>query len=259
MRSITVQIPSPCTERWDDMLPNQRGRFCAHCQKTVVDYTALSDQELIRRLSKIPEASCGRFRDEQLNRPLTPPTGRAVQAWHRWVGVLTMSLVGWQTARAQPGQSDRPIQTTSTRPTTIRTDANAIPEPDQYASGLDKKWTISGRVMSLDSGGNLIPVQGAAVSVGRLADYVRTQTDSAGHFKLDIPSQPFAAEMKAYVYSNDHIPKTSLFSASPSIGTYVLDDIIVRQLTKRVSISGGGICTTKSLSRWQKLKRRLFH
>lgn len=258
MRSITVQIPSPCPERWGDMQPNQQGRFCAQCQKTVVDYTALSDQELVRRLSKTTEASCGRFRDEQLNRPLATSTEQTVQIWRRWIGVLTMSLVGWQTAKAQPGQSDRSVQTASTRPTTIRTDTNAISEPDQYASGLDKKWTISGRVMSLDSSGNLVPVQSADVSIGRLADYVRTQTDSAGHFKLEVSCQPFTSDMTAYVYSQGYIPKTSSFSASPSIGTYVLDDIIVRQLTKRTTISGGGICTIKSPSRWQKLKRKLF-
>lgn len=73
MRSLTIQIPQPCHERWDAMQPAERGRFCASCQKTVVDYTNFSDQELVRLLNKSSETGCGRFRDEQLNRLVVAP------------------------------------------------------------------------------------------------------------------------------------------------------------------------------------------
>ncbi|WP_052731083.1 hypothetical protein [Spirosoma radiotolerans] len=261
MRPITVQIPLPCPERWDDMQPTQQGRFCASCQKTVVDYTALSDQELVRRLSRSSEVGCGRFRDDQLNRPLVPSTVGTAQAWRRWIGLLTMSLLGWQTAKAQLSQSSNSAHAASARSTSVQTDSSTIPGPSQKVTDSDKKWTIRGRVMSLDSSGNLVPVQGANVAIGRLADYQQTETDSAGLFELDIPSQLFVSEMTARAYAPDHIPKSISFNASPSITSYVLDDIIVRRLSrlKFASISGGVVCVIKSPSRWQRFKRSLFH
>jgi len=45
----------------------ERGRFCASCQKTVTDFTALSDKEIINILNT-PQAGghCGRFQKAQL-------------------------------------------------------------------------------------------------------------------------------------------------------------------------------------------------
>ena len=40
-------IPSPCTESWDCMTSTKEGRFCQSCEKTVVDFTRMSDAELL--------------------------------------------------------------------------------------------------------------------------------------------------------------------------------------------------------------------
>ena len=90
MRSLTVQIPQPCHERWADMQPTERGRFCASCQKTVVDYTALSDRELVRVLSSSAHGTCGRFHNDQLNRPLIPASPVTASAWRHWVSLLRL-------------------------------------------------------------------------------------------------------------------------------------------------------------------------
>jgi hypothetical protein len=55
------------------MLPENNGRFCLNCQKKVIDFSVMSDNELIHVLSKAGESCCGRFQTSQLDRLITPP------------------------------------------------------------------------------------------------------------------------------------------------------------------------------------------
>ena len=71
-RRLNLHLPEPCSESWDAMRPEGNGRHCASCRKIVTDFTALSDAELIAALRKQPEG-CGRFREDQLERPLVIP------------------------------------------------------------------------------------------------------------------------------------------------------------------------------------------
>ena len=55
------------------MTPEAKGRFCAHCQKTVIDFTAWSNAELYNFFSKISGDVCGRFKGTQIDHPLSIP------------------------------------------------------------------------------------------------------------------------------------------------------------------------------------------
>lgn len=66
MKSIT--IPSACTENWEDMTPQGRGRHCAQCAQTVIDFTGFSMQELRAFFQQNSQLNtCGRFTSSQLN------------------------------------------------------------------------------------------------------------------------------------------------------------------------------------------------
>lgn len=68
---MKITIPTPCHENWDAMTPEEKGRFCAVCSKTVRDFTIASDEEIISAFSE-PSAKniCGYFDESQLNRDL---------------------------------------------------------------------------------------------------------------------------------------------------------------------------------------------
>lgn len=59
-------IPKPCHENWDKMLPEEKGKFCASCQKSVHDFTQSSSQEIKNIFEKENGNICGRFREDQL-------------------------------------------------------------------------------------------------------------------------------------------------------------------------------------------------
>ena len=69
--SLQLHIPTPCTENWDAMTPEEQGRFCSHCQKTVIDFSQMTDNDIIYFLEKHKaERICGRFQNTQLNRDI---------------------------------------------------------------------------------------------------------------------------------------------------------------------------------------------
>ncbi len=69
--NFQVNIPKPCHEDWKGFTPTKEGGFCGSCQKNVIDFTQLSDSELVayfRDLSATQTSSCGRFRADQLQK-----------------------------------------------------------------------------------------------------------------------------------------------------------------------------------------------
>src|ERR1700756_4455260 len=43
----TIQIPKPCHQDWNTMEPNEQGRHCLQCCKTVVDFTNQEPEEIM--------------------------------------------------------------------------------------------------------------------------------------------------------------------------------------------------------------------
>jgi hypothetical protein len=70
-QSIRLTIAEPCKERWDEMKPIERGAYCNSCCKTVTDFSAMSDKDILDYFgNRKGQQVCGRFRNEQLNRPI---------------------------------------------------------------------------------------------------------------------------------------------------------------------------------------------
>lgn len=64
-----INIGEPCSEQWAQMTPEGKGKHCAKCEKTVVDFTQMSDTKMLEYLKYHPN-SCGRFYNHQLNREI---------------------------------------------------------------------------------------------------------------------------------------------------------------------------------------------
>ncbi len=236
------------------MQPNEQGRFCASCQKTVVDYTALSDQELVRLLGKVSETSCGRVRSDQLDRPLALSKPGIASTWRHWLGLITMGLFGWQTARAQVKPVIKPAPPTSVRP------AFTIAElPARQSVSPPTALSIDGRVLFMDSSGRQSPVPQAYVSVTESGKVWQIQTDSLGNYTLTIPAALQPARLTVRAYAPVRLLGTTTFNVSPSTCSVALQDIILQEPEPPRTISGGGLVITKAPSRWQKLKRKLVN
>jgi hypothetical protein len=69
-QSYKLTIDNPCGQEWTSMTQNEIGKYCLHCSKTVVDFTTLTDAEIVQIIGQTSGKLCGRLTKPQLNRVL---------------------------------------------------------------------------------------------------------------------------------------------------------------------------------------------
>jgi hypothetical protein len=71
--NFKITIPEPCNKGWKNMVPKENGRFCDSCDKVVVDFTSMTDAEIVKLIEEKEKKqikTCGHFKKTQINRPL---------------------------------------------------------------------------------------------------------------------------------------------------------------------------------------------
>lgn len=86
--SLHVNIPRPCAENWEKMQSVEGGRFCDRCSKKVIDFSFMSDEEVVRIVDQYGDV-CGRYREDQLNRELAGEKERS----HSLVPAMMLSTI----------------------------------------------------------------------------------------------------------------------------------------------------------------------
>ncbi len=103
---IQISVSEPCHENWSKMTVNEQGRFCQSCQKTVTDFSMMSDKEILNYLSQRNTNLCGRFTDDQLNRPLITEYKKKFSWAYLWnfmiATFLTTGYVNAQSKKTNP-------------------------------------------------------------------------------------------------------------------------------------------------------------
>jgi hypothetical protein len=80
-----VRVASPCKERWDEMVGDERVRFCGRCEKNVYDLSALTASQAESLLRERGESMCVRFFRRSDGTILTSdcPVGARKRFWRR--------------------------------------------------------------------------------------------------------------------------------------------------------------------------------
>ena len=169
-----LRVPQPCHESWAAMTPTALGRHCAACQKTVVDFTHQTDAEILAYLAKATGETCGRFYNDQLERPLKPvPPLPQGSRWRAWLALL---LATWGTTRAVAASHPAAHPTHS-----VPRSTSARPR----TSTLATKY-VQGLVRDAATGAPLV-----GVAVFLRGENRMVTTDSAGRFRLRLsPRRP---------------------------------------------------------------------
>lgn len=68
-----INVPEPCSEKWEEMRPTERGAFCSVCSKNLYDFTQMTTSEIAGVIRSSKEKVCGRFRNDQLEQPKILP------------------------------------------------------------------------------------------------------------------------------------------------------------------------------------------
>ena len=85
MNNPQIKIAKPCSEDWDKMSKNNLGRHCQLCDKTVVDFTKMTSEEIRDYLSKKgKQRICGRI--------LKPAERRAPSKKQQWFDGMYLKI-----------------------------------------------------------------------------------------------------------------------------------------------------------------------
>ncbi len=172
--SFVVSIPKACHESWDAMTPAEKGRFCQNCQKVVVDFTQMSDEQIHSFYKNNPGKSCGHYYASQLNRPIEvsqPDKKRFLPA------VVFASMTTFffsSTTNASAKTKPELVQL----PEEVYYPATAFEK--EHVIGNDSSYLIKGIV----SDKNDTPIPGVTIMVSGTT--TGTQTNSDGSFRLNV-------------------------------------------------------------------------
>jgi hypothetical protein len=122
-QAIHIALTNPCDQRWEDMTPNGNGRFCTHCQTTVIDFTTWTDHQLYEYFASHKGRTCGQFLRTQLNRPIQIPY-QPNSRLYRMTIAMGLTLLFTQTpqlyAQATPMQTTQPQASTKSGDTATK-------------------------------------------------------------------------------------------------------------------------------------------
>jgi hypothetical protein len=179
-----LQIPTPCHENWADMESRDQGRHCASCQKTVVDFTLMSDGQVIDFLSNAGPDICGRLAPDQLDRnflTLPPPQRNRLSWWNLLLTGLLFTQDGPRDQHgAAPPAQKQGMATSNTGRSSIIVGAWYLPHlPFEYVN--DTLKPVPPIVKEIKEPGFLMGVVARhwPDSLRRKSDSVRQKTDSA--------------------------------------------------------------------------------
>lgn len=177
-KSFTLTVPEPCHEYWNDMTPNEQGRHCAICTKTVVDFTRKTDRE-IAKLVKSGGSLCGRFKKEQLGRPITLPRKRdtffeLVPPSYAASLLIPVALFGTQHIKAQETYATLVEQVSTYRDTQPHIQGSLAIKPSTTRT-FELRGIVSDEYKTLQ--GASIFIKGTRRS---------TQTDSNGDYSIQV-------------------------------------------------------------------------
>ena len=135
-----LQIPEPCHENWQNMTPDGKGRFCAHCTKTVIDFTQFSDEQIIAHIHQQNGHLCGRFNQNQLNRNIQAANSRKLKQ-NRLQGFIAGVLLLLTAGNANAGE-------VIAMKTEVVQHKDILPESLSYVDSIEApKDTLKGTVV----------------------------------------------------------------------------------------------------------------
>lgn len=127
---LQLHIPTPCHENWNAMTPQEQGRFCNACAKVVVDFSMMTDKEVMDYMANASSSVCGRMSMDQLAKPLQAYPAARGYGWKYMWSLLVGSFLMTARTYAQGKVITQKPKTTQLPPV-MRMGAVAYTQPDK--------------------------------------------------------------------------------------------------------------------------------
>lgn len=238
-RKTILSIPQACSETWSNMTRVPGGGFCSSCEKTVIDFTNMTDDEIATFLQHRSASVCGRFRPHQLKTYAFPaPTN--VKPGYTLIKAGLLSLFLLLTSKYVSAQS-------ATMPGPQRVAVYDTDQKKYHKNTGTQSQGISGTVVDKDTGEPL-----PAISVIVKGTTTGTATDEKGNFELpgvkagDILILSFIGyESKEYVVPDN--ASTARITMTLAVDITILGGVAIHEVYEEPSRLGRMWARVKSL------------
>ena len=238
MQQTSLYIPKPCHEDWNKMTPTQQGKFCGSCNKQVIDFSLMSDMQVLNFISHQSGKLCGRFDGEQLQRPLVETKIKKKKGW--WMALIMPLLFLFDRSKAQDNNK-----------LTGDTIYNIIPSKKEAQESVvgaiaiispDKQITLKGKIVDTENS----PI--AYATIMQKGTKHGTISDSLGNFSININSSNSTATLIASFVGYETIEKEiNVNENNPFIQMKLQpatmgDVVVIGQAWTRRTVGGLSIC-----------------
>ncbi len=250
--NYSIQIDNPCEENWNTMTKTDKGKFCAMCEKNVIDFSKLTDNEILKIIESNTNGNknlCGRFTKTQLNRVLIDTNPQTNPKLYQ----LLAGLLLFSTATNANAENGKPkienFETETRNPIILENDT--LPKNKNQTD-----FTITGKIT--DTKKEAIP--GANIFL-KSNKQVATISNDNGEFSLNIPSHLVEGTITLIIEAAIFVEATFMI-CKKDIESRKVFSIELKEDTdlEQITISAGMIyfkdLKPKSRKWWQFWKRR---
>jgi hypothetical protein len=170
--SISITVKKPCTEKFSNFSTTEKGGFCASCEKEVIDFTCMSQTEVLEFQCKNSATTCGRFKSSQLGTFTEQQNYNSMSNLiTKGIGALSFSLLSL--CAVSNVEAQEVAQNSSTQ-----TELTTSPSVSLRGAPQQQKYTISGTVLDEEN----IPLPGVSIVLKGTKDGVSTDMDGKFEF-----------------------------------------------------------------------------
>ncbi len=236
--STRISLEKPCNEQFENFLVTSNGGYCGSCSKEVIDFTLMSDQQLIAHFKNTPDKTCGRFKKSQLktyeSNTFTTMKPNLVTGV---LGTLSFSLLA---LCISPTMNAQDLATNSQE---VKTELT-IQKETKVENGLSfDKYTIKGFVQDEDKA----PLPGANVVLKGSSEGTTTDFDG----KFEFPRQLEEGDVLVFSYigfeAQEYTVKASESEIIDITITFDYDSITLLGEVEVVTTSDGAFSSKRNI------------
>jgi hypothetical protein len=164
-KKLTISIPQPCHEDWNSMTETEKGKLCSVCKKEVLDFTKLTDTELLTIIRINKYQLCGKFAESQLNRTIAEQSGNFTFNYKK----IAAGIIALATFKFSNSQTISKSQFNTTQ---------SPVEKKNTPTEISQEYIIHGKITSTDPVALL--VEKPVIKIGDKA----ITPDSLGYYKI---------------------------------------------------------------------------
>jgi TonB-dependent SusC/RagA subfamily outer membrane receptor len=181
MQKLQLTIPEPCHENWQQMTPTEQGRFCNACAKEVIDFSMMTDTEVLNYFTSLThDKVCGRALPSQLERTISKPKDPKKKLFWYW-NYIVMFFMFFGKGNGAKAQGNTQVVTAADLNKIGTTNINNALAGKVGEVAVSNKRIITGKVTDKD--GN--PVSFASVKIKGFSAGVSADANGAYSLKVN--------------------------------------------------------------------------